>query len=289
MLLRHASLDTTRRYLDATAGGLRDVVRGHPGQRTLREHLAEPPRPVLQAQRTNYVKAAAMPNDGESLSVTVSSLRLLVEREGTFYKLARLGWSQKDTSVYLMLYVPVGGQSYAGVVNVPSIGGPPATFNYGGQLCGTGMPKLSLHESGQCHAEVDGVKTKPVKGRDVFHGAGGHIASVTSFSVVGLPIVVSPKGPPKLDIPLTSSDPTWTATHVSLHICPTPEDARGHHFSVALARPGKPRPLLIGVSGQPTAESPENHNPGVTAIAGWGPGESRSVPGIFATTTGAEP
>ena len=38
-LLGHASLDTTRRYLDATAEGLRQVVRGHPGQMALREHL----------------------------------------------------------------------------------------------------------------------------------------------------------------------------------------------------------------------------------------------------------
>ncbi len=38
-LLGHASLDTTRRYLDATAEGLREVVRGHPGQVALREHL----------------------------------------------------------------------------------------------------------------------------------------------------------------------------------------------------------------------------------------------------------
>lgn len=30
-LLGHASLDTTRRYLDASAEGLRQVVRGHPG------------------------------------------------------------------------------------------------------------------------------------------------------------------------------------------------------------------------------------------------------------------
>lgn len=38
-LLGHASLDTTRRYLDATAEGLREVVRGHPGQIALRDHL----------------------------------------------------------------------------------------------------------------------------------------------------------------------------------------------------------------------------------------------------------
>jgi len=38
-LLGHASLDTTRRYLDATAEGLRDVIKGHPSQIALREHL----------------------------------------------------------------------------------------------------------------------------------------------------------------------------------------------------------------------------------------------------------
>ena len=38
-LLGHASLDTTRRYLDATAEGLREVIRGHPGQVALRQHL----------------------------------------------------------------------------------------------------------------------------------------------------------------------------------------------------------------------------------------------------------
>jgi integrase/recombinase XerD len=38
-LLGHASLDTTRCYLDATAEGLREVVRGHPGQVALPDHL----------------------------------------------------------------------------------------------------------------------------------------------------------------------------------------------------------------------------------------------------------
>ena len=41
-LLDHASLDTTRRYLDASAKGLREVIKGHPSQIALREHLREP-------------------------------------------------------------------------------------------------------------------------------------------------------------------------------------------------------------------------------------------------------
>ncbi len=40
-LLGHASLDTTRHYLDASAEGLRHVVRGHPGQAALRKHLKD--------------------------------------------------------------------------------------------------------------------------------------------------------------------------------------------------------------------------------------------------------
>lgn len=42
-LLGHASLDTTRRYLDATAEGLRDVIKGHPSQVALRDHLRTAP------------------------------------------------------------------------------------------------------------------------------------------------------------------------------------------------------------------------------------------------------
>jgi hypothetical protein len=39
-LLGHASLDTIRRYLDATAEGLREVVRDHSGQVALRCSVA---------------------------------------------------------------------------------------------------------------------------------------------------------------------------------------------------------------------------------------------------------
>lgn len=46
-LLGHQSLETTRRYLDASAEGLREVIKGHPGQIALREHLraSAPQRP----------------------------------------------------------------------------------------------------------------------------------------------------------------------------------------------------------------------------------------------------
>ncbi len=39
-LLGHASLETTRRYLSATAQGLRHVIRGHPSQVALRQSVA---------------------------------------------------------------------------------------------------------------------------------------------------------------------------------------------------------------------------------------------------------
>jgi len=42
-LLGHASLDTTRRYLDATGEGLREVITGHPSQVALRDHLRRDP------------------------------------------------------------------------------------------------------------------------------------------------------------------------------------------------------------------------------------------------------
>ncbi len=64
-LLGHASLDTTRHYLDATAEGLRHVVRGHPGQIALRNTSrssrtrplpspAKQERPVPDPARTDF-------------------------------------------------------------------------------------------------------------------------------------------------------------------------------------------------------------------------------------------
>jgi integrase/recombinase XerC len=45
-LLGHASLETTRRYLSATAQGLRHVIQGHPNQAALRASLARSREPV---------------------------------------------------------------------------------------------------------------------------------------------------------------------------------------------------------------------------------------------------
>ena len=42
-LLGHSSLDTTRRYLEATANELRDAVRAHPSHLALQHHLATSP------------------------------------------------------------------------------------------------------------------------------------------------------------------------------------------------------------------------------------------------------
>jgi integrase/recombinase XerD len=45
-LLGHASLETTRRYLSATAQGLRHVIEAHPSQAALRRSLTEGSQPV---------------------------------------------------------------------------------------------------------------------------------------------------------------------------------------------------------------------------------------------------
>jgi hypothetical protein len=220
--------------------------------------------------------------------VDLTAVRLLVAHENRLHKLARLAWSNKDVSLYVLPYLPKGGTAHAGVMKIPGPAGPPSTWNYTGQVDGSGGPKLTLHSSGRCHGEVDGVHGPPVWGRPLTGREGGHIASITCFSVEGLPEVTVPSGPPSADIVLQSSDPSSTATNVALFVLTSDRKDDEYHFVLTFRREGLDAPVRIGIRARVTTEPSGNRDPGVLVMAGWGPGDTgdRPLTGVFVVTKG---
>jgi hypothetical protein len=214
----------------------------------------------------------------------VNAIRLLVERDGTLYKMVRLDWSNSDVSLYITPYVPEGGTGYAGQMKVPAPGDA-ATWDYARQASGVPV-KVSLHESGRSHSSAGGEHSQPTWGRPLFHPEQAHIATVSCFNVEGLPTVSVPRSLPQPDIVMRGSEHPWTAVHVPIFVCPDEEAASTHRFWITMTRPGRARPLLVGIGGRSTFEPEGNRDGGVLVYAGWGPGnDPRPLVGVYGVTS----
>ena len=216
----------------------------------------------------------------------LTGVRLLVNVAGTLYKLARIRWSTADASVYVMPYVPKGGIGFAGPMKVPA---PEASssVNFARELMGPN-PKLSLHESGRCHGSVGEQRTGPVWGRGLFDGS-GHIATITSFDVTSQPTVAVTRTGTEPDIILMTPGFEVPGMNVALLVGDSPEEAgRLGQLHFILDRPDRPRPLYVALNCRDPGQSAEGPPvPGVTVIAGWGPGsrgDQRPLSGTFVAT-----
>jgi hypothetical protein len=131
--------------------------------------------------------------------VPVESLRLLVDVNGSYFKLATLTWTSNDASVYILPYVPESGVAYAGTMMIPGPGGT-NKMNFTRQLRGTN-PKMSLHESGRCNVviQADGAIPISLFGRPLIGSGDGHVASICSFDVTRQPTVEALRSIPKPD------------------------------------------------------------------------------------------
>ena len=86
-----------------------------------------------------------------------------------------------EVNVYeAIAYCSPGRTAYVGLADLPE-NNASSTWDFAGQ--GEALetnPKVSLHESGACLAEVGGYRTGFVWGASLDHSIGGHVATVTA-------------------------------------------------------------------------------------------------------------
>jgi hypothetical protein len=216
--------------------------------------------------------------------IEIIDFRLLLNWDGTLYKLARIVFSKSDVSFYIIPYAPDGGTGFAGQMMIPAPG-QSNSVNFSRQL--EGLPvRVSIHESGRCHAAAGTEKTQPAWGRSLFYDEIAHIATVLTGAPTTLPVASEARGGSHPDIVFTPGLDGYNSVHVPLFVCPDEATAKQHVIYVTLARPGKPRPLYLALGGRIDNMNLDSPEAGVVVMAGWGPGnDPRPLNGIFAVTT----
>ena len=220
--------------------------------------------------------------------VEVQSLRLLVERNGVLFNIAKVALGKADASLYIIPSTPSEGEGYAGLMKVPEHG-QHNTWTYSRQLAGLPI-RVTLHESGRCHASAGDRQTEPTWGRSLFYDEVAHVATISCFNVGGLPAVETLRGPPRLDVVFKSADLDWTAIHIPVFVCPDDSPAVWKRVAVRMTPDGRPRPLYLVLGGRLEQEPANNRDGGVLVVAGWGPGDDqRPLTGVYGITSPAHP
>jgi hypothetical protein len=171
----------------------------------------------------------------------------LRDHEGIVRKVARIDWSNRDTSLYITAYCPPGGTSFAGRFDMPP-GVQSFTFDFTGQLeAGDSMPKMSLHETGLTKTEVGGKKTKFVNGQPLFHAAGGHVATIKTFNAATLPVLTTKARSGAYDLIAEGGVERWTSARFPVSVHASPDDNLVHRFQIVFQRPHLPTPVYVGI------------------------------------------
>jgi hypothetical protein len=212
----------------------------------------------------------------------VSSIRILARRHDHLRRVAKIRWSSRDASIYILPYGPEGTLGHVGVHDaVP----PEGSFTFDFLSQGAGMhPKLSLHQSGQVHATCEGYSTWPVFSAPLFSPGGGHIASIVCLNPEQLPeFATQPRGLPRVDVVLDLPS-RYTTMHVALFANIVEDRLPECPIRLRLIRPSMPMPLHIGI--QFRGDNAASDGSGVGVLGGWGPDASpiESIPLVYAIT-----
>lgn len=209
------------------------------------------------------------------------SLRILIQCDGTLRRLCKLGFSQRDASLYVVPYGPLGRyrfgvESFASVERKVEI-----DTELHGALSGL-PPHLSIHESGRVHIRSAGSTAGPLQVPPLLAWAGQHAATVSPVSFTGLaPFSKTPKqtgGERDFVFGVDTSNVQSGRLAIYLNGA-EPKFATQCPMRFTLARPGLAAPLQIGLA--PLSNEPLGPGAGVTVIGGWDPTVASTAPASF--------
>ena len=195
--------------------------------------------------------------------------RLCIRLADRIAKVARLAWSDADASIYVIPYPGPAKTSFAGVYE-SRLGS--TTLPFEGQLEAVGgdTPKVSIHESGICHAQLGAERSGRARGPRLHHGT-GHIATIQTFRPDLLPTLATPPSSqgPVIDVVATPPSTPWTSLRFVLSVIdPASHPLNGPWAVLNLAR-AKGTDLHIRIASVSDYE-PHNDGEGVVVLAGWG-------------------
>lgn len=206
--------------------------------------------------------------------VNISKLRLLVQYKAVFLRLAKLMFTTKDSSIYVVPYAPAGHYFFGS--NEFQEQQIEVTVPFKTQLSSTlkQLPHLSIHEKGQVHVYIGKSRAGPLKIPALSEWQGQHIATLLVDKFDGLATF---NGTPQstkseqdfvfqIEEPLESGRLAFYVNGVQPLFgddCPV---------VVTLKRPSLPNPVYIGVRPWPQAPlGATSGKTGVTVLAGWDP------------------
>jgi hypothetical protein len=204
----------------------------------------------------------------------VTEVRLLIEWSSRLSELCAVGFSERDTSLYLRP-VPPTGRVFAGTSLIPA-GARNLTFPFVGQseILSPEKVKLSIHATGQIHAKVDASRGRVVAGPlripSLATAGGQHIATITAddFACL-LPINRVPTiHGPKVDFAFPFG--SHSSGRVVLYANAVEPKFVDAAYWITLHRPDSGEVLYLGIAAtpqDPLASSAE----GFTLITGWDP------------------
>lgn len=202
----------------------------------------------------------------------IREVRFLVRVKNVLRKMCKLAFSDTDASLYLFPYSKSGNYYFGNKSN--SKNETEYKFDFTEDIFDEKTPKLSIHEKGQVHVQVNNNRTGPLFIPHLSTLRGQHIASVTPDSFNSLPMHTEKIRNTSSEIDHILEVPD-TVTNGRLLIYANGFEpkfqAPQHNFVITLERPSIPRPLHFGILTRGQAVLGESTPKGVTVIAGWDP------------------
>lgn len=220
------------------------------------------------------------------MKVTFRELRLLLRRGADVRRLCKLVFSNQDASIYIIPYGP--SNRYA--VGVGAIGAHQDSVKYdaeGAEL--ERVPKLSIHQSGQVHANAGAHRVGPISIPPLEAWRGAHIATILAETFHGLSRQVTPlrRSGATWDFPIdVAAEVDSGAVAIYLNGLRPSFDA-APVITLSVTRSTLALPLHIGIRPRSQEQLGDAENTGgVIAISGWTPGQPKSTQAKFLVIRG---